>query len=132
MLISKLSDYLQKLDKTSSRIEITKILAELFTECSVDEIEKVTYLILGTIAPRYKNIVFNIADRMMVRAIAKAYEGEIEDVQALYKKIGDLGKVASDYAKDNNLNDKNKKLVSTAKAAAMPELPSACPAIPDG
>jgi len=110
MRIGKLSQYLSRLESTSSRIEITKILAELFAKSNVGEIDKITYLILGTIAPRYKNIVFNIADRMMVRAIAKAYGQEIDGVQALYKKIGDLGEAASDCAKNNKQKNGNEEL----------------------
>jgi DNA ligase 1 len=94
MLFAELSEYLEKLEQTSSRIEITKILADLFKNSKAGEIDKTVYLILGTLAPSYKGIVFNLAERMMLRIIAKAYEKKTEDVAILYKQTGDLGFVA--------------------------------------
>jgi len=87
--------YLERLEKTSSRIEITKILSELFNKSTDEEIDKTAYLILGSLAPRYKGVVFNIAERMMLEAIAVAYGLEKKKTTELYKKIGDLGGVAA-------------------------------------
>ncbi len=99
MKISQLSNYLQKLEDTSSRNEIAEILAELFKKSTKDEIDKIVYLCLGTLAPSFRNIIFNIADAMMIRVLAKAYEINIEKVKELYREKGDLGTVAYKLAK---------------------------------
>ena len=104
MLFRELSGYLERLEKTSSRIEITKILAELFKKASSNEIDKITYLVLGQLAPAYEGIVFNMADKMVVRAISKASGKENKDVVKLYKKVGDLGEVAQELSKLNTLS----------------------------
>ncbi len=98
MKFDELADYLEKLEKTASRIEITKILAEIFKKSERSEIDKITYLLLGTLAPSYKTIVFNLAERMMVRIIAKAYEKKVEEVMKMYKQRGDLGTIAQELA----------------------------------
>jgi DNA ligase-1 len=98
--------YLDLLEKTSSRIEITKILAELFRKSDKGEIDKVVYLSLGGLVPQYKGIVFNIAERMMAQAIAKAYGQKVEKVRELYKKKGDLGDVVFSFAETKKLKDK--------------------------
>ena len=106
MRFRRLALYLDRLEKTSSRIEITKILAELFAESDKEEIDKITYLLLGCLVPNYKGIVFNLAERMMLQIIAKAYNKEIEQVKVLYKRIGDLGNVVEQLSiieKSNNL-----------------------------
>jgi DNA ligase-1 len=95
MKFKDLGVYLDKLEKTSSRIEITKILSELFNKAQSDEIDKIVYLLLGSLAPRYKGIVFNIAERMMLQSLSEAYSSEKDKVQDLYKKLGDLGEVAA-------------------------------------
>lgn len=100
MTFHQLAQYLHKLEDTNSRIKITEILAELLSNSDKDEIDKIVYLLLGELAPAYKNIVFNIADKMMEESIAKAYEVDRDYVHKLYKEKGDLGEVA--YA----LNDK--------------------------
>ncbi|HEX6977215.1 MAG TPA: ATP-dependent DNA ligase [Patescibacteria group bacterium] len=99
MKISEFSNYLQKLESTASRNEITEILASLFEKSSKEEIDKIVYLSLGTLAPSFRNIIFNIADQMMIRVLAKAYSVDIEKVKEQYREKGDLGTVAYKYAK---------------------------------
>ena len=79
-------------------------LADLFKESGKEEIDKVVYLSLGFLAPSYKNIIFNMADQMIVRALAKAFDIEVEKVKMLYKKKGDLGTVAFELAKGQGKN----------------------------
>lgn len=98
MRFSELAKYLEKLEETSSRIEITKILSSMFNKARVEEIDKISYLVLGKLAPSYKNIVFNIADRMMLRAVSEAYGRETKEISALYKQKGDIGDVVTEYA----------------------------------
>ena len=98
MTFKELSQYLEKLEKTSSRNEITSILSELFRKSTPAEIDKTVYLVLGSLAPSYQGIVLNIAERMMLRIIALAYDEDINKVKALYKEKGDLGTVAEELA----------------------------------
>lgn len=118
MKFSELAKYLDRLEKTSSRIEITKILAELFKKSSVGEIEKIVYLSLGTLAPGYKGIVFNLAERMMLRVLSKSSGEKIEEVLALYKREGDVGnaatKLARVYTKETSVSEVYSKLYKVA------------------
>ena len=104
MKFEKLSVYLDKLEKTSSRIEITKILADLFKEARYEEIDKIVYLLLGSLAPSYEGVVFNLAERMMMRILAKAFGKEVDYVTRLYKQKGDLGEVAQELATTKGTN----------------------------
>jgi DNA ligase-1 len=99
MLFKDLSIFLERLEKTSSRIEITKILSELFKKTPASEIDKVCYLVLGGLAPSYEGLILNIAEKMMFRVLAKAYNKDISDVIKTYKEKGDLGLVAFSLAK---------------------------------
>lgn len=101
MSFSQLAKYLDRLEKTSSRIEITRILADLLSNCNSDEIQPVVYLVLGRLAPSYKSIVFNLADKLVLQSISKAYAKQLDEVQKLYKQKGDLGDVALDLAKSS-------------------------------
>lgn len=121
MKFRQLATYLEKLEETSSRIEITKILAEIFKKVSSEEIDKICYLLLGQLAPNYKGIVFNLAERMMLQVIAKAYDREIEYVKKDYKETGDLGvtaeRLGKRIVKKSNLEvtDVYRKLLDIAK-----------------
>lgn len=119
MQFRELALFLAKLDKTASRIEITKILAELFKKSGKDEIDKITYLVLGTLAPSYRIIVFNVAEKMMIRVLAQAYGKDAAEITALYKKSGDLGSVAETLGrgrgKDQEVTQVYEKLLKVAQ-----------------
>lgn len=119
MKFKDLSKYLEKLDKTSSRNEMTDILADVFKKSSSDEIENVVNLLLGQLAPSYEGIVFNVAERMMLQVLAEAYKEDKKEVRVLYKKEGDLGDVAEKLnkgkGKNLSVNEVYKKLMEVAQ-----------------
>jgi len=98
----ELSDFFEKLEKTSSRIEITKTLALLFGKLKSDEADKVVYMVLGRLAPSYESVVFNVAEAMMIRSISEAYGVPVDKVKKTYKSMGDLGLTAESYAKSGS------------------------------
>ena len=81
MNVKILSQYLEKLEKTTSRNEITAILADLFAQASADEIDKICYLLLGRLAPQYRSIEFNLAEKMMIRVLAFAFKKSEEEIR---------------------------------------------------
>lgn len=93
MLFSNFASYLSELEKTASRNKMTEILAGLFKKTSPEEIDKVCYLSLGSLAPKYAGLEFNMAEKMVVRALAMALEKPIEVIIKEYKKLGDLGEL---------------------------------------
>lgn len=98
MLFSRFSEYLQKLEKTSSRLEITAILKELFAETDIKEIKEVVYLSLGILAPNYESKLLNLAEKMVLRSISVAYDQDLSSVTKIYKELGDVGDVAEKLA----------------------------------
>jgi len=97
MKFSQFAHYLSNLEKTSSRLEITRILAQVFKTVSVQEIDKVCYLSLGRLAPRYAGIELSMAEKMMIRAISAVLGVSSGQVTKDYKKSGDLGEVVLNH-----------------------------------
>ena len=87
MLFSRLAEYFDRIDKTTLRNEKTVILAEIFKAASVDEIDKLVYLALGGLRPQFDRLEFNMAEKMILRAIGATSEE--------YQKIGDLGELVA-------------------------------------
>lgn len=110
MKIRVFSDYLSRLDQTSSRLTITEILSDLFKKTDESEIKKVVYLLLGSLAPRYETVVFNMADKVVARAIAKAYGRDETEITKKYKVNGDLGETAYVLAQNSKHETRNSKL----------------------
>lgn len=94
MQFSDLSLYFKRLEETPSRIEMTKILAELFKHAHEDEIGDICYLLQGRVAPLYEATEFGMADKLVIRAIAKACAIDDQKVQQKFKQYGDLGTAA--------------------------------------
>jgi DNA ligase-1 len=98
MQFSELATYLEKLEKTASRLEITSILTDLFKKTDKDEIQKTVYLSLGVLAPNYEGVLLNLAEKMVIRTLALAYKKNPTEVLGLFKKAGDIGIVAQELA----------------------------------
>lgn len=96
MTFKKLAEYFLKLEQTASRNEMVVILARLLSEVEVNEIDKVVYLTQGRVAPLYEPVEFQMAEKMVIRAMAMAYDSSVEEVTKLYKKSGDLGVTAEE------------------------------------
>jgi DNA ligase-1 len=104
MKFSELATYLDKLEKTPSRLEITRILSELFKASTPAEIDKVVYLSLGILAPNYEGVLLNLAEKMMIRTMALAYQKDTGTVLSLFKKLGDIGTVAQELSLNHRAN----------------------------
>lgn len=98
MTFEALSIYLEKLEKTTSRNDMTVVLAELFGKVPTEEIDKTMYLLQGRVAPLYVNLEFGMADKMIIKALAVAYKIDEKEVLSQFKRIGDIGELAEKLA----------------------------------
>ncbi|MBI2196031.1 ATP-dependent DNA ligase [Candidatus Daviesbacteria bacterium] len=98
MKFSKLTEYFEKLEQTSSRLSLIDILAELFSKVKPAEIAKVVYLIQGRVAPFYEPIEIGMSEKLVAQSIARAYGVEREEVLREYGQVGDLGVVAQRHS----------------------------------
>jgi DNA ligase 1 len=91
MKFIEFAGYLERLEKISSRLAITDVLAELIGKMSPAETSKGIYLVLGQLGPDFANQEFGMAVKMVIRAIAMGTDRPIEEVTKKYKQKGDLG-----------------------------------------
>jgi DNA ligase-1 len=101
MLFSTLSNYYEKLEATSKRLELVDILSKLFGESDSTEIGKICYLIQGRVAPFYMPVEMGMAESMVAQAIAKAYGKTKDDVIKSYRHLGNIGLAAQELAKSH-------------------------------
>lgn len=99
MFFSELAIYFDRISQVSSRLEITRILADLFKKLTPDEIEKVVYLLQGRVRPAYEGIDFGIAEKMIIKAAVSALNIEKSFFEKEFKRIGDLGKTVEYFKK---------------------------------
>jgi DNA ligase-1 len=82
---------LEKMEETSSRLELTDHLVALFKNTPPNILDKVIYLIQGKIAPDYEGIELGLAEKMIVRAVVNSSGVTTEKLYQIYQKTGDLG-----------------------------------------
>jgi len=96
MKFKDFAEYLERLEKTASRLAITDILAELIKELEAGEARVAMYLIVGRVAPDFEPIEFGMAVKMVIRAVALASNKKIEMVEKAYKAKGDAGSLVKE------------------------------------
>ncbi|MHB0913983.1 MAG: ATP-dependent DNA ligase [Armatimonadota bacterium] len=94
MNLSTLADYFERLDALTSRNAMIEVLGELFAEAEPDEIRELVYLTEGILLPAYEATEIGISEQLMARAVSEAADVPVDEVKALYRKIGDYGSVA--------------------------------------
>jgi len=87
----------ESLDKTSSKLEKTHILAEFFRETPTIDLEKVVLLIQGKVFPKFSGYELGIAARMMIKAVSKFTGFPFGEIEDRFREKGDLGLVAEEY-----------------------------------
>ena len=95
MTFFEFSGYLDRLESTSSRNELVKTLAELYSKTSPDEIQPLTYLIQGRLVPFFEPVEIGLGEKLAIAAIAQAFATPGDEVTKLFGQIGDLGLVAA-------------------------------------
>lgn len=110
MQFREFAENLQQLEGISGRLEMTRILADLFLKLEPKEVPAACYLLQGQLLPTYESLEFQIAVKTVIKALARCLPsavtadslfGEADwsaneaEVTKSYKQAGDLGTVAA-------------------------------------
>ncbi|MBT4856491.1 ATP-dependent DNA ligase [bacterium] len=93
MKFSKLAEYFNQIEEVGSRIEMTKLLSQLFEEASPEEAKVIAYFALGKLAPPYITLQFNFAKKSALKVIAQLLDVTEATVKNRLDSLGDLGSV---------------------------------------
>ena len=96
MRFKEFTEHLGKLEKISSRLEITDEVVRLLTKLSTEEVAGAIYILLGRLEPTYTGLEFNLGWKMLLRSIGELSGEKKEKVLADFKKKGDAGEVMMD------------------------------------
>lgn len=112
MTFSQLTTYFDKLEHIASRNEMTVLLAELFTATSVDDIDKVVYMLQGRVEPQFVKSDFGLGEKMVIKACIKALNLDEKLFKDMQKKLGDSGATIEHFKQSHVTNGKQKMSVS--------------------
>ena len=94
MLYSDLAETFERLESTSSRLEMTTILADFLRTVDTSEIRDVVYLCQGKVHPDFVPGVFGMSDKLVLDALEEQSGHSKKKVNDLWIKTGDPGQVA--------------------------------------
>src|ERR1700724_1064663 len=88
----------EQLEHTSSRKQLTTLLAELLRQVEADAIAEVAYLLQGRVAPLYEPVEFGLGERSVEKAVAQAFGVAQAEVHLKDAAAGDVGLVVAELA----------------------------------
>ncbi|MCX8163531.1 MAG: ATP-dependent DNA ligase [Candidatus Micrarchaeota archaeon] len=96
MLFSELCSYWEKIEATSSRLEMAKLFAELLSKLKREEVRPVIYLSEGLLLPSHHGLELGLGIKLMFDAISFSTGYPIKKIEQLFKQKGDIGLVAQE------------------------------------
>ena len=106
---SELAGYYEKLENVSSRLAMIDIMAEMLSDAENDEIRDIVYMTQGVLGAPFEGLEMGIAEKLAEAAIAIATGFEKERIYAEFKRIGDLGSTAEEFAGKTKLRRMGKE-----------------------
>jgi len=94
---SRIAEAYQKIEATTKRLEMTDYLVEVLKETPTNIIDKVVYLTQGKLYPDFVGIEIGIAEKLAIRAVARATGHREKDIEKDVQKTGDLGETAQKF-----------------------------------
>ena len=99
MKFAQITDYLNRIEATTKRLEITDILVELLKNTPIEILSKTVYLIQGKIRPNFDGVELGIAEKLAIKSISKSSGITIKKIEDDYVIGGDLGVTAANILK---------------------------------
>jgi len=97
MYFHQVAKQFDEIEKTSGRLKMTHLLADLFKEANPEEAAIISYLSMGRLRAVYKGTQFNFAEKNLYNILSDLLDIPLDQIIKDSKKIGDLGT----YAQEN-------------------------------
>jgi len=92
-----IADSYEKIEATTKRLEMTDYLVELLKKTPKELIDKVVYLTQGKVYPDFVGLEIGIAEKLAIKALARATGISEEKIEEDLKHTGDLGETARKF-----------------------------------
>ena len=100
MKFSNVALIFKEIEKTSGRLKITELLAGLFKQATPDDAKILAYLVLGKLNPPYIASTFSLAQKTMLKIVARVVKVSDSEVVKNFETNGDIGSVIDSYLWD--------------------------------
>ena len=94
---SLVTETYEKIERTTKRLEMTDYLVDFFKKTPKEVIDKVVYLTQGKLYPDFIGIEIGMAEKLAIKAIAKASGRKESEIEKDLAETGDLGETAQKF-----------------------------------
>ena len=100
MRYAVIAEAYKKIEATTKRLEMTDLLVGLLKSTPKEIINKVVYLTQGKIHPDFVGVEIGVAEKLAIRALARASGRRESEIEEDLKKSGDIGITAQKFVAD--------------------------------
>lgn len=93
----EIADAYEKIEAATKRLEMTYLLVGLLKNTPKEIIDKVVYLTQGKIYPDFVKLEIGIAEKLAIKALARASGRKESEIEDDLKKSGDIGETAEKF-----------------------------------
>jgi ATP-dependent DNA ligase len=101
MQYKQLVEVYEDLEKTTKRLEKTKIISNFLEKCSSDELKEIVYLIQGRIFPEWDERETGMSSMLIIKVLTSVTGLSKRKIESIWRKKGDLGLVAEEIVSKN-------------------------------
>jgi DNA ligase-1 len=92
-----IADAYEKIEATTKRLEMTDLLVDILKNTPKEIIDKVVYLTQGKIYPDFVSLEIGVAEKLAIRALARASGMKESEIEEDIKRTGDIGRTAQKF-----------------------------------
>jgi DNA ligase-1 len=92
-----IADSYAKIEATTKRLEMTDLLVDLLKKTPKQVIDKVAYLTQGRIYPDFVGVEIGVAEKLAIKALARASGARESEIEEDVKSTGDIGETAQRF-----------------------------------
>jgi len=102
MYYEDLVNIYSQLEKTAKRLEKVDIISEFLKKASKEDLSRIINLLQGKVYADWEELKLGVSERLILKVINQATGISQDKIENLWKKKGDLGKVAEELIKDKH------------------------------
>ncbi len=97
MRYAVIAEAYEKIEATTKRLEMTALLVDLLKNTPKEIINKVVYLTQGKIYPDFVDLEIGVAEKLAIKALARASGRKESEIKEDVKKTGDIGETTQKF-----------------------------------
>ena len=105
----------EALEKTTKRLEKTKIISDFLEKCPADELKDIVYLIHGGVFPEWDEKETGMSSMLVIKVLMSITGLSKHKIEIIWKKKGDLGLVAEEIISKNKQSKLTSKTLTVTK-----------------